>query len=113
MGSGMIGKLDQRIILQRQTEAPDGGGGLVRTWGNVANNAYPWAMVRAKSGKEGLDEGRTNATFVVVFTIYNRSDLSEKDRVIWNGETYNIRGILRMSGRKLYLQIEAERGVAS
>ena len=105
--------MDQRITLQRQVEASDGGGGLVRTWADVSNNACPWANVRAKAGKEGLDEGRTNATYVVVFTIYNRTDLSEKDRIIWNGETYNIRGILRMGDRKLYLQIEAERGVAN
>ena len=109
----MIGRMDQRISLQRQIEAPDGGGGVVRTWGNVATNACPWANVKAKAGREGLDEGRTNATYVVVFTIYNREDLSEKDRIVWNGETYNIRGILRMGDRKLYLQIEAERGVAS
>lgn len=109
----MIGKLDQRITLQRQIEAPDGGGGLVRIWGDVANNSCPWANVKAKAGREGLDEGRTNATYVVVFTIYTRNDISEKDRIVWNGETYNIRGILRMGDRKLYLQIEAERGVAT
>lgn len=109
----MIGKLDQRITLQRQIETPDGGGGVVRMWGNVANNACPWANVKAKAGREGLDEGRTNATFIVVFTIYNRTDLSEKDRIVWNGENYNIRGILRTGDRKLFLQVEAERGVAN
>ena len=109
----MIGKLGQRITLQRQVETPDGGGGLVRIWANVPHNACPWADVKAKAGREGLDEGRMNATYVVVFTIYNRTDLSEKDRIVWNGENYNIRGILRMGDRKLYLQIEAERGAAN
>ena len=109
----MIGQMDQRITLQRLADTPDGGGGLVRTWGDVATNACPWASVRAKAGKEGLGEGRTNATYVVVFTIYNRADLSEKDRLVWNGENYNIRGILRTGDRKLFLQIEAERGVAT
>ena len=109
----MIGRMDQRITLQRQSEVSDGGGGMVRTWVDVLENASVWAAVKAKAGREGLDSGRVNAIYVVVFTIYNRADLSEKDRIVWNGESYNIRGILRMGGRDLRLQIEAERGASN
>lgn len=107
-----IADLDQRVTLQRYAETPDGGGGLTRQWANLAQTPTVWAHVKAKSGREGLTEGRINATFVVVFTIRQRSDLFETDRIIWNGETYNIRGILRQGSRVQYLQIEAERGVA-
>ena len=60
-----------------------------------------------------MTEGRMSATYIVLFTIYNRDDLSEVDRILWNGEAYNIRNIRREGGRKLRLVIEAERGVLS
>jgi SPP1 family predicted phage head-tail adaptor len=106
------GNLDQRITFQRRTETPDGGGGTTRTWANLPSTPTVWANVKAKGGRESLMEGRVNATFVVVFTIRQRSELTELDRIIWNGEAYNIRGILRQGTRVQYMQIEAERGVA-
>jgi SPP1 family predicted phage head-tail adaptor len=109
----MIGKMDQRITLQRPTETPDGLGGTVRSWADLAANPRPWANVIAKAGRESMVEGRTNATYIVLFTIYNRSDLSELNRIVWNGEAYNIRNLRREGERKLRLVIEAERGVAN
>jgi SPP1 family predicted phage head-tail adaptor len=107
----MIGKMDQRITLQRPTETPDGIGGTVRGWADLAANPRPWANVIAKAGRESMVEGRTNATYIVLFTIWNRSDLSELNRIVWNGDAYNIRNIRREGERKLRLVIEAERGV--
>lgn len=109
----MIGKMDQRITLQRATETPDGFGGTVRGWSNLRIDPCPWAAVIAKAGRESTSEGRMSATYIVLFTIYNRDDLSEVDRILWNGEAYNIRNIRREGGRKLHLVIEAERGVLS
>lgn len=106
------GNLDQRITFQRNTPASDGAGGSTQSWANFATVPTVWANVKAKAGREGLDEGRTNATFVVQFTIRNRSDVTELDRIIWGGVAYNIRGIRREGSRELYLVIEAERGVA-
>lgn len=108
----MIGRMNQRITLQRAVEAPDGIGGVTKTWADFARDATPWASVIAKSGREAMVEGRTSASFVVLFTIYNRSDLTELDRIIWGGVAYNIRGIRREGGEALRLVIEAERGVA-
>lgn len=106
------GAKDQQITLQRATATADGIGGTTKAWANLATDATVWAAVRAKAGKEGMVEGRMAATFVTLFTIYNRSDLSELDRIVWNGENYNIRSLRREGGRNLDLVIEAERGVA-
>lgn len=106
------GGMDQRITLQRGTETGDGAGGVTKAWADLASNPAVWAKVYAKAGQESLQEGRVNASFVVLFTIYNRVDLSEKDRIIWQGEPYNIRNLRREGGRALRLVIEAERGVA-
>jgi len=109
----MIGRMDQRITFQRAADVSDGAGGFIRTWADVATNPTVWADVKAKSGSEALVNGRMTASLVTIFTVWNRSDLSELDRIIWNGEAYNIRGILRFGGATLRLQIEAERGAAS
>lgn len=108
----MIGGMDQRITLQRLVETPDGVGGVVRTWANVASAPSVWAKVIAKAGREATDGGRMNSSFVVLFTIYNRDDLTDRDQILWDGVGYNIRSIRKESGRHLFLVIEAERGVA-
>lgn len=106
------GAKDQQITLQRATATADGIGGTTQAWANLATDATVWAAVRAKAGREAMGEGRMAATFVTLFTIYNRADLSELDRIAWNGEVYNIRSLRREGGRNLDLVIEAERGVA-
>jgi SPP1 family predicted phage head-tail adaptor len=110
MEPDVIGKLDQFITIERRDRTADGMGGHTEAW--VAW-AEVWANAKAKGGRESLDEGRTNAVFVVVFTIHNLPELNEENRAKWNGEAYNIRGILREGGRPIYMKFEAERGVAS
>ena len=107
----MIGRMDQRITLQRLVKTPDGAGGYTESWANLPANPCPWAKVTAKSGRESMVEGRIAAQFTVLFEIYNRDDVTETDRILWQGAAYNIRGIRREGGRALRLVIEAERGV--
>ena len=109
----MIGRLDQRITLQRATATADGMGGQTVVWGNLPSDAVVWARAFTAAGREGMDNERIAATAATIFTIYNRSDLTELDRILWGGVPYNIRTIKRASGRDLFLTIEAERGVAS
>ena len=108
----MIGKADQLVTLQRRVEASDGAGGLTRTWADVASDATVWAAVAFRVAREALAEGRVAASQHATFTIYNRSDLDETCRVVWNNENWNIRGLRREGARALRLVIEAERGVA-
>ncbi|MFP1646116.1 phage head closure protein [Pontitalea aquivivens] len=106
------GKLDQRITFQRYSETPDGGGGVTRAWADLAALPTVWAHVKARAGREAVTEGRMAASFSVFFTIYHRDDITERDRIIWGGTPYNIRGILREGSGQRLLVIEAERGVA-
>lgn len=105
--------MDQRITIQRHTETADGIGGLLWAWADLTTNARPWANVKAVRGAESMSEGRMNAASLMLFRIYNRTDITEKDRIVWNSETWNIRNIRREGGQRLFLVIEAERGVAS
>lgn len=107
-----VGRMDQRITLQRLVITGDGAGGQVETWTDFVRDPCPWANVIAKAGREGMVEGRVTATFVVLFTIWNRPDIEPRDRIVWRDVPYNIRGIRDEGGRALRLVIEGERGVA-
>lgn len=108
----MIGRMNQRIRLQAQVETADGAGGVTVAWADLPVNPVVWAEVTPKAGREQVVENRVVASFVATFTIWNRFDLTERHRIIWNNEVWNIRGILRAGMQTLRLKIEAERGVA-
>lgn len=104
------GKLDQRIEIQQPSNVSDGGGGFTKTFAKIAS---VWAHVRANSGREIYEDERTNALSLATFTIRNRSDVFENDRIVWNAEKYNVRQVRREGVRAMYLQILAERGANS
>lgn len=103
------GELDERIIIRRETESDDGGGGVTVA---VADYATLWALVRPASGNERLAMDAIQAEATVVFVIRARSDLRESDRIKWRDVEYNIRTMGKRSPRAMYLEITAERGVA-
>jgi SPP1 family predicted phage head-tail adaptor len=107
------GQLDQRITLQGYSDASDGAGGLSRTWANFASFPSVWARVLANSGNERFEDDRTNATATTTFFIRNRDDVTEKDRILWRDEIYNIRHVMRQGVRDMYLKIVAERGAST
>ena len=108
----MIGKMDQQITLQRLTATPDGIGGTVRAWADFDANATVWAKVTPRLGREAMVNGRMTAVLPVTFEIYNRSDVDERDRIIWQGEAYNILSLMREGSRAQHLAIDAQRGDA-
>lgn len=103
------GAMDQQITVERKTVTPTQTGGRAVTW---ATHLQPWAAVKAKGGGEKQEDGRMNATSICAFTVYT-ADITELDRIVWNGETWNIRTIWRSGAQPLTMQIDAERGVGS
>lgn len=103
-----IGELDQRIIIKRQTRTADGMGGFTVADTTVATL---WAHVRPKKGREIGVHDKVEAPALYVFVIRYRSDILDSYRITWNGSDYNIRAVLTKGGRKMFLDIEAERGV--
>jgi len=106
-----IGELDQRIEIFRQVKSDDGQGGFITS--DVLQHTL-WAHVITKGGGEVFKFEKVEATAVFTFVIRFNSQLGiqEDDFIRWEGVDYNIRAILKKSGRRLYLEIDAERGVA-
>jgi len=104
--------MDQRVTFQEVTRVADSMGGAAETWANLSINPTVWAKVQPLRGNEVMRADRVEALGLYIVTIRNRSDISEKNRMVWGSENYNIRRIERRGTRALYLQFEAERGAA-
>lgn len=96
-----IGMLDEQITIQQVTEPPNGEyGEPVKSWATLAQ---VWARVEYPT--TGADEDYTKATVKeyrpIAFTIRHRSDVSAKNRVVYDGEEYDIQNIEHI-GRKAF-----------
>ena len=103
------GELDQLIAIEEQVLTPNGSGGNSVAWQTKGDI---WALVRPLSGKEVTDYERVNAEARYLFVVRYPADITDSDRIIWEGTAFNIRVRKAPKGRDLYMQIEAERGVA-
>ena len=102
------GELDQRVTIQSPTNMPDGRGGVVSGWEDVAT---VWAHVRPKSGRERSNADRVEASANYLIVIRWRA-IDPSWRIVWNGIPFNIRFPADYGRRALYLELDAERGVA-
>jgi SPP1 family predicted phage head-tail adaptor len=103
------GELDQRIIIERETLTPDGMGGDTSEWDEHLTR---WALVRPASGGEKTEHDTVNANAKYMFVIRYPADVKDDDRILWDGDYYNIRLRNKPKTRGMYMAIEAERGVA-
>lgn len=103
------GQLDKQITIERATKTPDDMSGNVTTWSTLDT---VFAKVLTRTGRESEQGGQVEADATYVFVIRYRSDLKMADRIVFNGQAYNIRFIPDEGGRPTYLEITAQRGVA-
>ena len=101
-------ELDQRIAIEREVGVSDGQGGSTLSWQLVAT---VWALVRPMSGRERERAASVNAEANYLIVIRYRSDIDEKDTVVWRGRRFNLR-FVKDRARSRFLELHAERGVA-
>jgi len=99
------GKLDRRIQFRRYSEADDGYS-LAETW---ADHGSPvWASKADLSDGEKWRAGEVAASvttrFIIRSSTFSRG-VTPKDRLVCDGETYEISGIKEGKGRKRWLEI--------
>ena len=105
------GELDQRIEIYRQVKTADGRGGFDRV--EVLQYTL-WAKVKPRQGNEVFKYEKVDSVAVYTFVVRQTPSLviQDDDIIKWQGTKYNIRAPLAKNPRHLYLDIEAERGVA-
>lgn len=104
------GDLDQLLNLDAPVLSPRPSGSALITWTSIEQNVP--AKVTSLSGREAARQGMVQAEAQYMFVIRNRTDITEKTRITWEGRQYNIRALGLSGARHNYLEIVAERGVA-
>lgn len=98
-----VGNLRERVMLQQSTTTTDDYGGVVYEWSDVAE---VWARVEpVKSAEEFIAGGVQTVTDVLVHIRY-RPDLTPEWRLIWKGQTYNIKGARNLDERSRFLALD-------
>jgi len=101
--------LDQPIEIKRKSQEQRADGSLETTLTTVMQG---FARVRPMRGGESDQGTQVEARAGYKFTIHTRSDLLDDDVIVWRGRKYNIRFIYEEGFGSIYMEIEAERGVA-
>jgi SPP1 family predicted phage head-tail adaptor len=107
------GDLRERVTFQRATAGDDGYGNVVIGWEQLL---AVWADVRETPGKERVDAGRVEASGTATVRIRASTAsraLTEADRMVARGWTWNIRGVAPVSNDRAMLDLLVERGVAA
>lgn len=81
------GRLDQRITLQQRVDAVNTLGENAYTWSDVAT---VWASADPKRGREFFAAAQQQAEAPVAFRIRWRSGVTERMRVLWNAQPFEI-----------------------
>lgn len=102
------GELDQRVRIEKPASTPDGRGGTVKGWAELAT---VWARVRPISGRERAAAGQIEAAATYRVTIRRRTDVTADCRILWQGMAMNIRFVPASGSRAMWTVIDCDAGV--
>lgn len=103
------GELTERVTFRREVRVDDGMGGSRSEWQDIATR---WALVRPLTGRERLAADKVEASANYLIVVRAPCDVREDDIGVWKGRELNIRFVKRRGARALFLELEAEMGVA-
>lgn len=92
------GKLDRKITIEQATETTNDFGEPIKTW---ATYCQPWAQIKYSPGNESYADNIEVQTQTVRFIIRYRSGITTKMRVLFDGVTYDIDGIMEPKRREM------------
>jgi SPP1 family predicted phage head-tail adaptor len=97
------GKLDRRIQIVREIEtARNALNEPIVEWTPVAT---VWAQARWERGDERFEAQRIAGSAVMGFHMRYRGDLTVKDRIVFEGRTFDIRDV-REIGRRVVTEVD-------
>ena len=99
------GKLDRQITIERQTETITNSGAVSEAWATVATVRAELVQQSADEYLTGIGEVENNT---VVFRVRYLADITTADRVVFNGDTFDLKEIAE-TGRRRALELRAVR----
>ena len=108
----LAGKFNRQIVIERITETQDSDGNYTEV---VTTVVMAMAMIKQVSGREVVYGNKVLPVNLTRFTIRYAGvgNVTESDRVSYNGSTYNIRRINNVNEQDYILEIDAERNIRS
>lgn len=112
MGSLKAGDLNRRITLQSRDEGEDEAGGPLLTWTTLAT---VWCSVRTPTGM-GSIRNHANQDGIAVelntysFRIRYRTDVDAANRIVFDGQNYDVKLIKHDHANKEWTDLVAEVG---
>lgn len=103
-GALHIGRLDQQIEIFSHAET-NNGGALTPVY---TSQGIVWAHVISQRGSEALESARVNAKETLRIMMRYRADVTNKWRITWNGQSYNIINTDRSQHRAGELWVTAQ-----
>ncbi len=97
-----IGRLNQKIRIERPVHVADGQGGHTTTW---SVRAVVWALVEPLTGREALQAAQVTAVLSTAVTIWFRDDISVTDRILLRDRTIQIESYQDPDGRRDELRL--------
>jgi SPP1 family predicted phage head-tail adaptor len=102
-----VGAMRERITIQAVTETQSGTGYPAESWGTYATR---WAAVNVPNiaaSKEDEESGQKTATRKTTFTIRYDANVTEKHRVTYRNNTYDIVAVIHNADRR-YTELETQ-----
>jgi SPP1 family predicted phage head-tail adaptor len=103
-----IGKLRQRIKIQKYTAGRDSFGGEEPVWTDVAE---VWARVSPVSGKEFFASAQVNAEVTTKITMRYIKGITPKMRVVFDSRSFDIVSVLDFEERGIELNLMCRESV--
>lgn len=100
------GALDRRIVIQRATVTRDAMNEQVQTWATLG---AVWASATPVRDGERFADGEVRSLITMRFQVrwsQRIASLDERDRIVFDGRTYDIHGVKEI-GRRVGLEISA------
>lgn len=106
------GMLRTGVEFQRSTRTSDGAGGAITTW-TAISGAPTRAFFKGLSGTERLMAQRLDAQTTARIMVRYIAGITPNDRVLVEGDVFNIRYVDDIERRKRWLSIDIAGGVAT
>lgn len=98
-----IGKLRERVTLERMERTPDGFGGATVSWSQVATCR---AEVISFAGREQQRAARTERRSPWRVVTRYREDATSSMRILWRGRTLDIQSVIDPDGERRWLAMD-------
>ncbi len=109
----MIGKLRHRLKIQAAAPTEDPYGGRSDPWAKPVTVATVWGRIESLRGRERMHAMQLEDRVTHRVRIRYRDDVTAQQRLVIGSRVFNIRAVIDRDGRRRWLELLCEEGVAT